>query len=108
MNPTRALILAFSTFLTATAFGAGSKPEPVTAILLEPRQTAMRVAFDLEAQYPVVLVSFQEQANASEPYLHVWDGESWMKLSYGAFTNASFMRITPHRVVVAADRRVGG
>lgn len=89
--------------LPVFAFGAGNKPEAVTAILVEPSQNVLQIAFDVQKQFPVVLASFQEQEGTDEPYLHAWDGKGWRRLDYQSFATGQFVRVTPHRVVVASS-----
>ena len=100
----QSLILAWALLIAGPLFASGSKPQAVTAILLQPQQTVMRVAFDLYSQYPVILVSYQEQEASEEPYIHVWDGATWQPLSYAHFQQGDFMLVSPHRVVVAGSK----
>ena len=99
----QSLVVAIA-LMAGPLFASGTKPQAVTAILLQPQQTVMRVAFDLYSQYPVILVSYQEQEASKDPYIHVWDGAAWQPLSYGNFMKGDFMLVSPHRVVVAGSK----
>ena len=87
-----------------TAHGGASKPAQGFSVIVAPAHIiVMQIAFDVVDQKPSVLVSYEPDGNASDPFLHVWNKTRWVPLSFDDYRSGAFMKKRPHQVIVLGD-----
>jgi hypothetical protein len=109
-----AILGLFSLLLLApSGWSMARQEEGLTAVVVPAKQHVLQISFDLATQYSVVLISYQESKVAGgDPFLHAWDRNQWVPVSFADFKSGEFIKITPSRTLVvgetntAADRLV--
>lgn len=76
---------------------------PMTLLVAPSRFSVLQVAFDIARRFPVVLVSYQGDADTEHPILHAWNGDEWVFVSMKDFREANFLQIIPTRAVLVGD-----
>ena len=88
------------------AFGSASRSKAEPTLLVVPaRYSVVQVASDIAQQYPVVLVTYQGQADTRDPLLHAWNGKQWVFVSMADFSSGRFIRNKPTRAILVGDER---
>ncbi len=59
--------------------------------------------FDVVANRPSILVSYQGEATTAEPLLHVWNGTAWNPITLHDLREMSFVQKTPTRAMLIGN-----
>ncbi len=90
--------------LLVALFGMGREAEArgrhYDLIVAPARFSVIQVLFDVAANRPSVLVSYQGEATTAEPLLHVWNGTAWDPITLHDLREISFVQKTPTRAVL--------
>jgi hypothetical protein len=81
----------------AAAGGGGSG---ATVLVAPARYSVLQVLFDVIRIRPAVLVSYQGEPNAADPFLNVWNGREWLYVSVADFKSGAFLSAAPGRMVL--------
>ncbi len=93
--------LALFTQVFAGAFGPAPKPP---AILLVPaRHSLVQLGRDFVDREGVLLMTYALETPAAEPHLHVWSGTEWIQVRAPLFSDGTFLRVKPSKVMVVGE-----
>ena len=95
-------MLILGTMLTHQVFASGRAPLPLTALVVPAHYTPVQVGIDMAERYPAALISYQTDAEGGTT-LHAWSGSRWVRISNDDFSRASFLKMTPSRVLVVGE-----
>lgn len=95
------LIFALALVVLASAAAyASPRGRSFDLIVAPARYSVLQVMFDVAANRPAVLVSYQGEATTAEPLLHVWSGTAWNPITLHDLREISFVEKTPNRAVL--------
>jgi hypothetical protein len=79
------------------------KPSGLSVIVAPANYTVLQVAFDIADHYPALIVSYEDDGNAADPFMHVWNGTSWRRLTIEGYSSGDFLGPRPSQVLVVGD-----
>ena len=79
------------------------KPSGLSVIVAPANYTVLQVAFDIADHYPALIVSYEDDGNAADPFMHVWNGTSWRRLTIEGYSSGDFLGRRPSQVLVVGD-----
>jgi hypothetical protein len=82
---------------------AASRRGHYDLVVAPARYSVMQVMFDVVANRPSILVSYQGEATTAEPLLHVWNGTAWSPISLHDLREMSFVQKTPTRAILIGN-----
>jgi hypothetical protein len=86
--------------LTTAQASSSRAPTGYSVIVAPANIVIMQIAFDFVDQNPCVLVSYEPDGNAADPFLHVWNSSRWVPLSYENYQAGTFIKRKPNQVIV--------
>jgi hypothetical protein len=97
------LILAVTGLLTLSA-GAFWRSEPDITMLVVPRQPEpVRIAQDMAARRPVLLVTYQTVAD-DDVDIRAWNGDAWVSVSPEAYQSGDFFSTPPSHTILVQSK----
>jgi hypothetical protein len=82
----------------------GTKTTTELSVLLVPtKPTAVQVARDMTILGKALMMSYDLDADADAPFLHIWDGEGWRPVPADLFASGGFLKGNASRVVVVGE-----
>ena len=82
------------------------KPSGLSVIVAPANYTVLQVAFDIADHYPVLIVSYEDDGKSADPFMHVWNGTSWRRLTFEGYSSGDFLSRSPSQVLVVGDDNV--
>jgi len=82
---------------------AASRVRHYDLLVAPSRYSVLQVMFDVAANRPSILVSYQGEATTAEPLLHVWNGTSWSPITLHDLREMSFVQKTPTRAILIGN-----
>ena len=82
---------------------AASRRGHYDLVVAPARYSVMQVMFDVVANRPSILVSYQGEATTAEPLLHVWNGTAWNPITLHDLREMSFVQKTPTRAILIGN-----
>lgn len=82
---------------------AAAKGRHYDLVVAPARYSVLQVMFDVVANRPSILVSYQGEATTAEPLLHVWNGTAWSPISLHDLREMSFVQKTPTRAILIGN-----
>ena len=102
MKYVRGLALIMAGCLSLTSWSMSSPREDLTLVVIPERYSVIQVAFDLADRRAAVLIAYRGDAEG-DPELYVWNGSEWEGLSVTAYSEASFLKVLPRKVILVGD-----
>lgn len=101
------LATVFIVGLTSLAEAVSSrKPSGLSVIVAPANYTVLQVAFDIADHYPALIVSYEDDGNSVDPFMHVWNGTAWRRLTLEGYSSGAFLGHSPSQVLVIGDDNV--
>lgn len=100
------LLLVLSVLCSGSSLGMAQKSRLPTMLVVPAHYAQLQIGFDIANRYNTLLVSYQANANSSDPLLHVWDGNKWIQISMQEYRTASFLSVRPNRVILIGDEHL--
>ena len=82
---------------------AATKGRHYDLLVAPARYSVLQVMFDVAANRPAILVSYQGESTTAEPLLHVWNGTSWNPITLHDLREMSFVQKTPTRAILIGN-----
>ncbi|MFT7514902.1 MAG: hypothetical protein ACI9QL_004127 [Candidatus Omnitrophota bacterium] len=95
-----ALLVGLTSFVEA---GSSRRPTGLSVIVAPANYTVLQVAFDIADNYPALIVSYEDDGDVANPFMHVWNGSSWRRLPAEDYTSGDFLGRRPAQVLVIGD-----
>lgn len=96
----KALFMVVVALFASLAQQAEARSRQYDLIIAPARFSVIQVLFDVAANRPSVLVSYQGEATTAEPLLHVWNGTAWDPITLHDLREISFVQKTPTRAIL--------
>lgn len=77
-----------------------------TMLVVPARYSVLQIAFDCAHQFKTVLVSYQDGQDGTPLLLYAWNGKEWVYVDTEDYTDASFIKVPPSRVILIGDDSV--
>jgi len=97
------LIVGLASFAEAVS---SRKPSGLSVIVAPANYTVLQVAFDIADHYPALIISYEDDGNVTDPFLHVWNGTSWRRLTIESYSSGDFLGRSPSQVLVIGEDNV--
>lgn len=93
------------TWMAVPGFSMGSNPPPGVSLLLVPAQPNMiQVGRDMHDMGESLMMSYALDAEADQPFLHIWDGQRWLPVSSEKFSSGTFLANSASQVVIVGEQ----
>lgn len=79
------------------------KPSELSLILVPATPSMVRVGRDMARLGKTLMVSYAVDAPADSPFLHIWDGESWIPVPGDKYSSGAFVVDDVRQVVVVGQ-----
>jgi len=80
-----------------------TKPSELSLLLVPSSPSIIQVARDMSDLGQTLMMSYDLRASATEPFLHIWNGERWLPVPVETFLNGSFLAGTASQVIVVGE-----
>jgi hypothetical protein len=101
----RRLVLATVLCLSAFSLPARADQGDNITMLVVPRDVIpIQIGQDISRRYPVLLVSYQLTRGSLK--IHAWNGDDWVAVPVGDYTNGTFFANRPKHAVIIENERV--
>lgn len=97
--------LVFSAFLlmSGSGFSMGKPPEGISLLLVPARPALVQVGLDMAEQGHALLMTYADTTSPDKPFLHLWDGSHWLRVSPEKFRTGDFLRNPASKLVVVGE-----
>lgn len=82
------------------AFSMGGSPPPLTILMVPAEPNMVRLGMDMVEREDVLLMSYAPQSKPQDPFLHVWNGNTWLRVPAEKYASGTFLRTKPDAVLV--------
>lgn len=104
-TPMKKFVFLFSTLLLlpGSGFSMGRSPAGITLLLVPSRPAMVQLGMDMAQRRHAILMTYAENTSLEEAYIHLWDGEQWLRVSPERYRNGTFLRNSASKVLVVGE-----
>lgn len=97
------LILSTLLLLPLSGFSMGTPPEGISLLLVPAQPTMVQLGKDMVERGHAILMTYADSTSPDEPFIHIWDGNRWLRVSPEKYRNGDFIRNQASKLVVVGD-----
>jgi hypothetical protein len=96
-------VLFAVTLFPLSGFSMGKPPQGVSLLLVPSTPAMVQLGLDMAAQDHAVLMTYAENTDPGSAYIHIWDGNRWLRIPPEAYKSGSFLRNSPVKLLVVGE-----